>query len=219
MIWGVGTGRCGTRSLAVQLGGEHEPKPWLKHEAAYYARGLVDTHDPEWNELIHRLNDRRDHDTPIIVDLKHSYVMDLIEAVDLDAHFVVMFRNPFDCIASFMLGGAFTDQDWQGDRKLRTNDQQLFDSMTRLEKVTWFWVRTNIRILEHLEKSDRPRVYRRTGQLTVRENVYSKQAFRFTRKEASMISNQTHRICTVFSQKYNYTTGLPSFFTDLEGGF
>ena len=33
MIWGMGTGRCGTKSLARVLDGVHEPMPWIRDEA------------------------------------------------------------------------------------------------------------------------------------------------------------------------------------------
>ncbi len=39
MLWGVGTGRSGTKSLATTLGGEHEGVPYLRGEAAARARG------------------------------------------------------------------------------------------------------------------------------------------------------------------------------------
>ena len=38
MIWGIGTGRCGTKSAAKLFGGVHEPEPGLAENAALYAR-------------------------------------------------------------------------------------------------------------------------------------------------------------------------------------
>lgn len=39
MIFGLGTGRCGTKSLALVLGRPHEqsPMPWIYHEPSYQA--------------------------------------------------------------------------------------------------------------------------------------------------------------------------------------
>ena len=200
MIWGVGTGRCGTRSLATYLKGEHEPKPWLKQEAAHYHRGLDP--DGEYERfLVGQLTERAAHDTPIIVDLKNSYVMDLIERVDPDAHFIALFRNPFDCIASFMQGGAFTDRDWNGDRKLQPKDG-WGEETTRVRKVAYHWFETNHTIVEHLKNTGRPWAVRFTHQLPVRENVYPKRNTVFGRTTAVRLFDYTWRLWQEINDLY-----------------
>lgn len=193
MIWGVGTGRCGTKSLAMQLKGEHEPKPWLEHEPAHYARGILSSVDKL--NLLANLKDRSRLITPIIVDLKHSYVMDLIEKVDPDAAFIYLVRNPFDCIASFILGGAFTDQDQQGNDKLQPKPGYSAGvEVSRLLKTTWFWRETNKRIMDHFLVSNRPFAVLYTEELATHANIYSKKDFTFTREEATNVCNFTSNI-------------------------
>lgn len=191
MIWGVGTGRCGTKSLAMQLEGEHEPKPWLEHEPAHYARGILSP--GEELHLLANLSDRSRLITPIIVDMKHCYVMDLIEKADPDAAFIYLVRSPFDCIASFMLGGAFTEQDNKGNSKLQPGRPGWKDEVpvSRLLKVSWFWRGTNKRIMDHFLVTKRPFAVLYTDELTTHANVYVKKDFSFTREEATNVSNFT----------------------------
>lgn len=192
MIWGLGTGRCGTKSLAVALGGLHEPKPKINDLAVDYARqgGAVDERTRGYAELEDRLKQRmdlaREKGAPIIVDLQNSYVLPLIRLVDPDAAFVVMFRNPFDTIASFMLGGAFTKRDGYGQHKLMPAEGWP-GQQSRIHRVSYHWRQTNNTILQFLDVYDPKYAMRRPHQLPVHANKYPKQGFVFTRLEAVQI--------------------------------
>jgi len=171
MIFGCGSGRCGTRSLATQLGGLHEPEPWLKEEPVQWqCDGDTDVRE----SLIANLTARAKKDTPIIVDLKHSYVIDLICEVDPYAEFIWMLRNPVDCISSLLNGGAWTKTDWHGARKWRPKGGWN-DKVCRERRVLTYWIQINNLIHRSLAESGMPWKLVLTESLTAHENVYSKR--------------------------------------------
>lgn len=86
MRWGVGTGRCGTRSLAEQLGGIHEPSP-----------GLV---GPRVKQL-EILRGRLSKGLPS-VDRLQSFAIPLIAQVDPSAHVLWLARDPWGCVPSML---------------------------------------------------------------------------------------------------------------------
>jgi len=181
MIWGVGTGRCGTKSMAEDLEGLHEPKPWLSELPAHYYRGLCGS-----DRLLPLLKERRRLDTPAIVDLKHSYIMNLIENVDPEGEFAYVIRSPFLCIASFLAGGSWTEQDWYGDRKIQPAEG--WRDETRLEKAIYHWVVTNEIIINHLRKSMLPYSMFETDDLIAHNNKHSTSPGHiFSREEADLI--------------------------------
>lgn len=137
MIWGVGTGRCGTKSLAETIGGVHEPQPWLLDEPVRYLLGETELKDV----LIEKLRARLELGVPI-VDLKNSYLIDLIIEVDPSAQFIWMWRDPEDCIRSFLAGGSWTEQDDFGAKKLRPKFGWQPEA-TRLDKAIWYWREVN----------------------------------------------------------------------------
>ncbi len=152
MIWGVGTGRCGTRSLSKHLGGLHEPRPWPLWRAAHHARCL--STDSDEKELLQILRDRLAMDTPAVVELHQSFCMDVIEKLDPAAEFAYIARNPALCVSSFLTGGGFTEQDTFGEYKAQPRNG--FTTESRLERVIFHWVYVNTRILRHLERTRRP---------------------------------------------------------------
>jgi hypothetical protein len=172
MIWGVGTGRCGTRSLAGQLGGLHEPVPRLEEHPVQYK---CDINKDVRGLLIERLQERLDLGATAIVDLKHSYVVDLICEVDPDAKFIWMLREPVPCISSLLNGGAFTETDWNGQRKWRPLGGWPKD-MSRESKVIAYWIYLNSLIMRSLIVIQNQWQLVLTNSLTVRDNVYPDQS-------------------------------------------
>ncbi len=169
MIWGLGTGRCGTKSLAAEMGGLHEPKPGLFGEAilAHYGNTVA-------REItLARLVERSLMDTPIVVDQKHSWCIPLIRTVDACPEFVWMVRNPVACVASLVSGTAFSRSDAFGVRKWHPEGFWP-DWMTRTEKAAAYWLGVNKLLLA--EWSSRPEgevwTIRRTESLTAHENGY-----------------------------------------------
>jgi len=83
MIWGVGTGRCGTGSLAHELGAQHEIRDW---------DGRRETVEPYL--LAHR---QVNHP---VVDYRLSVCVPDILKADPDAEFIWLIREPVACIES-----------------------------------------------------------------------------------------------------------------------
>lgn len=191
MIWGVGCVRSGTKSLAKQLGGVHEPKPWLQDlPVRHYEKNLS---EEETVKLRDMLSGRLGRGTTV-VDASMSYCMDLIEEIDRDARFVWVLRNPFQQIASHYLGGGFSEQDGDGFRKLRP----LF-GVSRIQRCAAYWQATNTIILQHLEETDRPWRGYWTDRLIEHENDYPRKQMGFSRNEAAWIFDlcePTWRMCT-----------------------
>ena len=183
MIFGVGTGRCGTKSLAVQLGGMHEPEPWLREEPARYK---CDRDNYYRESLLEHLRTRSELPVPIVVDLKHSYVIDLICEVDPDATFVWI-RDPVDCISSFINGGAWTRTDWHGSRNWRPFGGWPKE-ISREMRVVGYWIEVNKMIENSLLKSERDYRLVKTESLTVRENVYARK-FRIEGELLELVEN------------------------------
>lgn len=188
MIWGIGTGRCGTRSLARLLSGIHEPQPWLAEDSVAYAqRGEHADH------LKALLRGRLALDVPAVVDLRQSYIIPLIGEVDPQAQFLWLARHPMLCIGSFLAGGSWTSRDLHGARKLSPAEGWPAGA-TRLEKATWFWVAVNQRIQQDLERTGAPFEVWLTHELPaqVHENHYEASwDWTWTREQAAHIQDHT----------------------------
>lgn len=161
----MGTGRCGTKSLAADLGGLHEPEPWFGADAtaAYWG-------DEQAIKLCRaRLEYRLELGAPAIVDLHHSYIMPLICDVDPDASFVWAIRQPVACIGSFLAGNA-----WSGDPgnwpTLWQPRRGWWGGTTRLQKATTYWCAVNTIIWHELAKGERPWHALPTEALKAHEN-------------------------------------------------
>lgn len=183
MFWGIGTGRCGTRSLAEYLGGLHEPKPWFKELPAKYAAEEITSE--EMQELDDHIHERASMDTPIIVDLKHSMIVPLIMRADPEARFIWPVREPFATIHSLLCGGAWTDQDWNGSRKLHPKGGWKDEG--RVDKAIWYYEHTYKNILGHAYK-DAIILTVRTEDIPVHVNEYPKdKRYYFSKEEAKKI--------------------------------
>lgn len=186
MIWGVGTGRCGTKSLAKELGGVHEPTPWLHDEPKrWYLSGNPDSP----LELIIVM--RAELDTPIVVDFKNSFMMRLILTIDIRAKFIWIIREPVDCIRSMMKGKWFQGGDNPGEDLIHPWSEwdKWQDS---LDKCIWYYRTVN----EHILKYNRyvSAVYF-TEDLEAWDNKYPADIkYSFTTEELDYIHNRCDSI-------------------------
>ena len=146
MIWGIGTGRCGTHSLAADLGGLHEPRPWIGAAAveAYWGDATATAYCRE--VLLLRLA----QDIPAVVDLHLSLLIPLICALDAQATFVWMWREPVGCVGSFLAQGA-----WTTPGKWPTLWRPRYgwpESFSRFDRALAYWVMVNEMIAEDLAR-------------------------------------------------------------------
>jgi len=159
MIWGIGTGRCGTMSLAKEIDGVHEPKPALDN-SGYAAIGL--------------LKDRLAKGKPSI-DWKQSFYIPEIKQIDPDAHFIWLIRNPFEFVSSFVARGG-----WDYPHYIKWTRGNL------VERGLEWWLEVNAIISDNVPLGG-PSEVRRTVDLELHENKGNKAVF-FTPQEANYIS-------------------------------
>ena len=141
MIWGVGTGRCGTTSYAEEIGGLHEPghSTHLKHLAkGYYPRGFYA------NEIKGHLREIMAMGRPA-VDNGYSFIIPLIMEVDPVAEIHWLIREPRICIESMWNYGFYGLRDGK-EEVMRVSPLSWPDHFTRLMKLTWYWISTNRKI-------------------------------------------------------------------------
>ena len=165
MKWGVGTGRCGTKSLSIILGGVHEAVPFIQDEAALYRDGSRDK--AILQTLKRKLRKHYLRGLPA-VDIQFSYVIPLIVEVDPDAEFVWAIRNPKDMVASAMhknlygrtLENAVERWGRFGEFKLHLDKLRirpkgdLWDKTSQLFRCYWYWVTVNKLIERDLSDKD-----------------------------------------------------------------
>lgn len=99
LIYGVGSGRSGTRSLAASLGLLHEPDPSLGAPAFAY---LDKTSQENFKALKRCISKRMENAGPGIADHHQSLCIPTIIKVDPDAQFIWMVRNPILVVTSWL---------------------------------------------------------------------------------------------------------------------
>ena len=163
MLYGVGTGRCGTKSLAKQMGGLHEPEPSIHHEAIdYYRTGNISAN------LIRVIKQRAVMDVPIIVDNKQSLVIDIICRFDKDAEFIWLIRDIKGCVESFMKRGTYN----QFRETHRISPTEGFPTeWDDKVKTHWMYFEKNVTILNALKRNMKLPKIILTSELTEKENV------------------------------------------------
>jgi len=181
-VWGCGTGRCGTKSLAADLGGLHEPKPWLgpAATAAYYGD------EAAYRLCRERLHERLALGVPV-VDLKHSLLIPLICQVDPEAEFIWVIRDPAGCVASFLAGNAWTKAHaWPNLWHPHGGWPEAF---SRFDKALGYWCEVNLIIGAALAVCGRPWEQRRTVDLTAHLNRYpTSPQWRFSAEEQQRLA-------------------------------
>jgi hypothetical protein len=182
----LGTGRCGTRSLAKDLGGIHEQQPWFSVEAiaAYWG-------DEQARELCRAKLERRLASGVPQVDLHQSYLIPIICSVDPDAEFIWLVRHPMTCIASFVAGGAWS--------RMNNDSESLWRprygwpvGLPRFDKALHYWLNVNVLLERELVASGHPWRLVRTETLVAHKNVYPKsRAFVWKPEEAARVMDET----------------------------
>lgn len=158
MLWGVGTGRCGTKSLADQMGGLHEPEPSIKEEALErMSSGAI------MPTLIDKIINRSKLDVPIISDNKQSFVIDLIADYDKDAKFIWLLRDPLSTSISLASRG-----EWGSILRYQPKLEE-FDELPLIRKCAMYWLHKNLLIEKSLCGLKYDVIF--TDRLDVRSNV------------------------------------------------
>lgn len=166
MIWGVGTGRCGTKSLAEDLGGVHEPQPWLGEDAILCHYGDKAARSRTMDKLRERFQSRKP-----CVDLAHSWLIPEILEVDPGAMFIWVIRRPTQCVHSFLAGGSWTERDFHGTRKWYPRAGWP-DDFTRFDKACEYWREVNMLIWEERNACPERFGVIQTERLVNHENKY-----------------------------------------------
>lgn len=184
MQWGVGTGRCGTKSLAADLGGLHEPQPWLGPDAieAYYG-------DREALErCTGKLAGRLALGAPAVVDLKQSYLIPLICEIDPAAAFIWMVREPLALVRSMLAGGWWTEKNRYGAWLWRPPEGWP-EAATRFDKIVTYWCEVGRLIERDLAACGAPWQRRLTSELSHHENKYpSSPGWQLTDAETARVA-------------------------------
>ena len=166
MIWGVGVGRCGTKSLADQMGGLHEPDDRFKHEAIdYHERGRVSL------SLINELARRTAMDTPIVVDNKQSLVIRLISEIDEDASFIWLLRSPIESSVSIAKRGYW------GQLPRCTPKVEGFFDLTHFRKCAMYWLYKNKLIERELEGLPYQVIFTNSLRVKANKSIGSKAVY------------------------------------------
>jgi hypothetical protein len=140
VIWGLGTGRCGTRSLAAQLHGLHEPHPTL-HHVVEARRGDAKA-DARLRDAIEK---RLALGAPAISDWRNSFAVPWIRAVDPEPEWFWLVREPVACVTSLRYMGSFVpDKTWATGLASGTT--------TQVEQAAYYWIATNGLILTEMNR-------------------------------------------------------------------
>jgi len=128
MDWICGTGRCGTLSLARQVGGEHEPSPGIGPNCDVKAV----------------LRTRLARGVPSS-DRLHSLVIPQIYEIDPEAKILWLLRDPFSCVRSMLQTGH-----------LDVEDSPYFplpsDTLTEpAQRAAWVWCHINSQIWDSVQ--------------------------------------------------------------------
>jgi hypothetical protein len=150
--WGIGTGRCGTATLAIVNKGLHEPRPWFYEEATRYYWG---ERDEELMETLRRKVAQRIRSPyEMVVDQKQSLIIPLLVEMDPEAKFVWLIREPIDAVKSYMAFGYFRRETgkWDWQRVIldiwRLRPQEGWPNGWSAEsKCFWYWYEVN-RVIE-----------------------------------------------------------------------
>lgn len=144
MIWGVGTGRCGTHTLAELLEIPHEPRPKPMVEGVEWWQGRRNK-----EEILPIIRDRMRWGG--CVDLHNVPILPLILEMDPESTIVWVWRG-FEKVAKSMTKPG---HDYWGKLK-RDWSEFLYprggwpERYTREDKMFWYWCTVNMFIYENV---------------------------------------------------------------------
>lgn len=155
MIWGLGTGRCGTHSLAKVLDGVHEPTPkYMKEGADYHRTG--EGEQAVINILLNRM--KRYKNDKAIVDLHNVPILDLIERVDPKAKYVLVWREFNKVWRSQQLPGhQYWEPGYRDWDQFISPPDGWSPKDERHKKAFGFWHACNLICLDFFDTIDRDR--------------------------------------------------------------
>lgn len=174
----VGSGRCGTASMAEALDGEHEP---FMDPVVYLA--MARSHGWLTDDSIAFLLQFRDDWPEVVCDYKQSELIDVSSKVWPDARYLWLVRNPADTVASMVAQHWYLPSDdmyppgylniyWERDGDLLntaiTNDagnrtrgdmtghynRDQWMAMSQVERCGWWWNYCNKTIFEQFQRLD-----------------------------------------------------------------
>ena len=147
--WGVGTGRCGTKSLAMDIGGLHEPQPWFRQAAQQWWSGDRSKEDEILGILLHRMT----LGVPI-VDMHHSFIIPLIKRVDDSPYFIWLLRDPERCVDSLLDATTWTLEWYENTNELIrpdwANEGMQMGDPGRQVMAWWYYANVNYTIAREL---------------------------------------------------------------------
>ena len=173
MVWGIGTGRCGTMSLAEARNGWHIPitddSP-IREMAIPWALGHL-TEQDEQSLLAVLAWWATTTEYSILVNWYFSYILPLIEKADPNASFVYVWRDPIGTITSMIRDS------WWFKRDVRPLGDAVVDSDIPFELLSIMnrYIVTNRIICEYLENTSRPYEVLRTADIGVHTHKGSKK--------------------------------------------
>lgn len=144
MIWGIGAPRSGTMTLAYLRGGVHEPRPVVDQEVFEYTRNKIE------GQLAIKLAARAKLETPIVVDCTQTFAIPMIKAVDPAAEWVVLIRNPVDCVRSLLARGTYLLGTRGND--YRPRPEKWPEDYDFIDKCAWYWKWTYKVVLRDLSQ-------------------------------------------------------------------
>lgn len=183
MIFILGTGRCGTKSLMELLNQWddiyclHEPPPILRRETAEYLYG-----DKEKGELIRVLKETRQEQGDgeyAESNQRLSFAVDALAEAFPGARFIWVLRSGLDVVAStyrrrwYFKGEENAESHWQryrvqGDKAGAMSPQQ-WAALDCFERNCWYWAWTNTKIRADLNHIQSPSMMLRIEDLEEEE--------------------------------------------------
>lgn len=209
MYYVVGSGRCGTRTVAKRALGKHEPKPSIINESYKYFKSKKDQENLD--QLKSKLLRRFCLDTNLISDCRQSYVIPVIKEIDKEAKFVVVYREPFSCVESYLNRSIFLRGSiWD---RTRIHPPEGFPKrFTRVMKVAWI-VNETYRIILNDLKDDDFHIFNvsELGNKIWNKNK-SKKEYGFNEDEIQFILEETQETFDSLKKLYyNRKVSFPTF--------
>ena len=152
MIIGIGTGRCGTMSIAELLGLPHEPKPGLIKESIQYHYEPI-KYPPQEILLRRALGNKG------AVNHRYGLLIEPLHRLYPDAKWVFIIRSGPETVSSFNRRRWYSPDSLLGHEEWRLRGDKIgeFSSpawgvMTPFEKCCWHWAYFNNWMYAELER-------------------------------------------------------------------
>jgi len=148
MIWGLGTGRCGTHSLAKEIGGEHELDRPTMIQTARAANGDNNARCAVQAKLKSFIDEGKP-----IVNLHFVPVLPLILELDPDPSFVWVWRGYARVMQSQLQGShCYWEEGYRDWTEFMHpfNEWEYMPTYFQEQKGLWYWTAVNTEILRYM---------------------------------------------------------------------